>query len=124
MAIRLRRRAGAGEVRGMFDVETYLRRLDFSGNAERSWETLRDLHKRHLVSVAFDNSDSIARRVAPEDLLDIGADGTFDRIVREGRGGTCTALNGLFRRLLGSLGFDVARLSAGVCQQSGSYSPD
>ncbi|EFC82754.1 arylamine N-acetyltransferase [Parafrankia sp. EUN1f] len=108
----------------MFDVDTYLAALGYSGPREATLDTLRDLHKRHLIAIPYDSVLNLGRGVDLWRDVDIDADATFDAIVVGGRGGVCFELNGLFRLLLTELGFDVGVFSAGVRQLDGTYGPD
>ncbi|GDY51459.1 hypothetical protein SVIO_020820 [Streptomyces violaceusniger] len=40
----------------MFDVAKYLRRIGVEGTPPPTLDTLRHLHKRHLMAVPYDNS--------------------------------------------------------------------
>jgi N-hydroxyarylamine O-acetyltransferase len=101
------------------DVEKYLRRIDYDGPREPSLETLRELHRKHLFTVPFENLD-IALGVPI--VLDPGRQ--FDKIVGRHRGGFCYELNGLFCELLLALGFRVSMLSACVRRDDGGFGPE
>jgi amide synthase len=108
----------------MFNVETYLGALGWSGPAPANLGTLRGLHKRHLMRVPYDSSLNAGRRRSLWDYVDIDPDEVFDDIIVGGRGGVCSELNGLFRILLDRLGFDVGVFSAGTRQLDNSFGPD
>ncbi|MEU5314450.1 arylamine N-acetyltransferase [Streptomyces sp. NPDC021562] len=109
----------------MFDLDHYLAALGHTGPAPApTLETLRLLHKRHLMSVPFDNQLNEARGTAIWDGVDIDVDAVYKEVVVGGRGGVCYELNGLFRALLTRLGYEVVVLSAGVRGPDGSYGPD
>jgi N-hydroxyarylamine O-acetyltransferase len=55
--------------------------------------------------------------------LDLATDALYTKVVDQGRGGFCYELNGLFARLLTSLGFDVDLVSSRVWMPDGSLSP-
>ncbi len=75
-------------------------------------ETLRGLHKSHLLSVPFENLDiHLARPIVLSD------DALYEKIIRHHRGGFCYELNGSFAALLTRLGFKVA-------SKSGGFSPE
>lgn len=105
----------------MFDVKTYLSRLGHQGPAEPTLETLRAIHKKHLLSIAFDNSRNADRGFEVFGDIRIDEDAVFEEIVIGGRGGVCYELNGLLRRLLTDLGFDVRILGA---QLNGGLGPE
>ncbi len=86
----------------MMDVPACLKRIQYEGPLEPSYETLRGLQSAFLLSVPFENLDiHIGRRI------EIGPDHLFHKVVNERRGGFCFELNSLFPDLLTTLGFDV-----------------
>lgn len=103
----------------MFDLSTYLQRLNYTGPLDPSAETLRALHLAHLQAVPFENLDIILGRPI---LLDEAA--LYDKIVTRRRGGFCYELNGLFAVLLRALGFPVTLLSARVVRAEGGFGPE
>ncbi|WP_261993915.1 arylamine N-acetyltransferase family protein [Streptomyces sp. t39] len=109
----------------MFDIDDYLARLGHSGpRPAPTVETLRVLHKRHLMTFPFDNFLNEERGTAIWDGVDIDVDTVYKEVVTGGRGGVCYELNGLFRALLGGLGFEAVVLSAGVRGADGAFGPD
>ncbi len=93
------------------NVDAYLERIGYSGSREPTVETLKNLHRSHLLAVPFENLDiALGRRIVPS------AESFFDKIVRQRRGGFCYELNGLFGWLLKELRFPVTVLSARVCE--------
>ncbi|MGB6161323.1 MAG: arylamine N-acetyltransferase [Pseudonocardiaceae bacterium] len=109
----------------MFDTRVYLRRLGHLGPAEPQFDTLRRLHRNHLLTIPYDNSRFPDEGEAlPGNLADLDLDATFDKIVVRAAGGICFELNLLFQRLLDELGFDTMAVSAGVIQDQGVFSPD
>src|SRR5215813_1352063 len=101
------------------DVQAYLDRIQYHGPVNRDFATLRELHLAHLLRVPFENLSIHAR-----EPIVLNDDALFEKIVTRRRGGFCYELNGLFAALLGSLGFDVAKLSAGVARPDGSFSAE
>jgi N-hydroxyarylamine O-acetyltransferase len=103
------------------DSSTVTRHLERIG-AERpgtpSADALRELHRRHVETVPFENLSMHLGEpiVLTEDAL-------VDKVVRRGRGGFCYELNGVFAALLGALGFDVTLLAASVVGDDGTLSP-
>jgi N-hydroxyarylamine O-acetyltransferase len=93
----------------MLDVDAYLRRIHYHGNVTPSKETLRGLHRAHMLTVPFENLYIHARRPLTLDEM-----GLFHKIVGRRRGGFCYELNGLFAILLRALGFKVTLLGAQV----------
>lgn len=108
----------------MFEVETYLRRLGFTEVPEPDAETLRVLHKNHMMALAYDSSDFIKSFTGFRNVVDIDVDAAFRAIVTGGAGGVCHDLSGLFRRLLTELGYDVSILAASQRWPDGRFGPD
>jgi amide synthase len=108
----------------MFDVDTYLARLGYTGPLEPTPELLRDLHKRHMMTVPFDNALNSTRGLDIWEQVDIDVDDVFKAVIVGGRGGVCHEISGLFRTLLRHLGFDVAIMSAGVRSATGAFGPE
>lgn len=103
----------------MFDLSTYLHRLNYTGPLDPSAETLRALHLAHLLAVPFENLDIPLGRAI---VLDEAA--LYRKIVNGRRGGFCYELNGLFAALLRALGFPVTLLSARVVRSEGGFGPE
>jgi N-hydroxyarylamine O-acetyltransferase len=103
----------------LLDINAYLQRIGYHGDRSPTLETLRALHRAHLLSVPFENLN-IARGwpiLTTEQAL-------FQKIVVGRRGGFCYELNGLFAALLRALGFDVTLLSARVVNAAGEVGPE
>jgi N-hydroxyarylamine O-acetyltransferase len=101
------------------DLAAWLGRIGYHGPTVPSAETLRAIHRAHLLHVPFENLDIHAgRRV----VLDHGA--LYDKIVRRRRGGFCYELNGLFAAMLRGAGFDLDLLSARVATEAGDFGPE
>jgi N-hydroxyarylamine O-acetyltransferase len=83
-----------------FQLESYLKRIGYTGSLEHSAETLTKLMRAQLFSVAFENLDVQAGKIVslvPEQIV--------EKIVGQGRGGYCYEVNGLFAMALQALGF-------------------
>ena len=93
----------------MVDRSAYLARIAYEGPVDPSIETLRRLHRAHVLTVPFENLDIHLGRPISLEPLDL-----FRKIVIGKRGGYCFELNGLFAILLEDLGFAVTRLAARV----------
>lgn len=102
----------------MIDLGRYLARIGYEGSREPSYETLRELHRRHLFTVPFENLDIHWNRP-----IAVEVDRFLRKIIDERRGGFCYELNGAFAALLRALGFDVKMLSARVISADGTYGP-
>jgi len=103
----------------MLDVSSYCARIGYSGAAEPTAETLRTLHRWHMMSVPFENLDISLRR-----KIELDEDAILKKVIERRRGGFCYELNGAFAALLRALGFQVTLLSARVARADGSESPE
>ncbi len=101
------------------NIQAYLARINYHGSTTPTIETLRELHRAHLLGVPFENLDIHWRR-----RIVLDEDGLFDKIVNRRRGGFCFELNGLFAALLRELGFQVTLLSARTFEPDGQTSPE
>jgi len=101
------------------DAEAYLRRIGHDGPREPSAATLAALQRAHLLTVPFDALDCRLGNPVTLDPAD-----AYRKVVEQGRGGFCFELNGLFRWLLGELGYPVASLSARPFVGEGDLAPE
>ena len=101
------------------NIKAYLERINYTGSLAPTAETLRELQVAHLLTVPFENLSIHAKEPI---VLEDGA--LFAKIVERRRGGFCYEANGLFAALLRELGFNVARLSAGVANEDAGFGPD
>jgi N-hydroxyarylamine O-acetyltransferase len=86
--------------------DAYLDRIGLPGRTDAA---LAELHWAHLQHVPFENLS-----IHLDEPIDLDPGALYDKIVTRRRGGFCYELNGLFARLLASLGHEVDLLSAGV----------
>jgi N-hydroxyarylamine O-acetyltransferase len=100
------------------DTTAYLNRINYHGPLTPDAETLRQLHRQHLLRVPFENLDIHLER---QIVLDEGK--ILSKIIDQRRGGFCYELNGAFAALLRALGFDVIMLSASVARAEGGFGP-
>lgn len=99
------------------ETDAYLRRIGVGEVPDGTGpDALGLLQRRHLLSVPFENLDIHLKRPI---RLDPAA--FYRKVVREGRGGFCYELNGLFRELLAALGFRTRIISARVSDGRGGY---
>ncbi|MFD9906533.1 arylamine N-acetyltransferase [Streptomyces sp. NPDC059063] len=91
------------------DVEAYLTRIGYGGEAKPDLATLRALHRAHVTSIPFENLEIMVGRPV---LLDLAA--LQDKMVRRPRGGYCYEQNLLFAAALERIGFSVTGLGARV----------
>lgn len=101
------------------DVGAYLERIGFRGDRSPNADTLRSLHRLHLLTVPFENLDIFWGRKI---LLNEKA--ILEKVVEQHRGGFCYELNTAFAALLRELGFHVTLLAARVPRKDGSMSPE
>jgi N-hydroxyarylamine O-acetyltransferase len=99
-------------------LRAYLDRIRYEGEITPTAETLRGLHRAHMLAVPFENLD--IRRGVP---ITLSVPAFYEKVVARRRGGFCYELNGLFAWLLSELGFSVTLLSASVFS-SGILSPE
>lgn len=87
----------------------YLARIGVRQPVTPDLAGLTQLHRAHLLSFTWETLDAFMGwpQQAPP------ATG-FDKLVRQGRGGWCYEMNGLFGAALTALGFQVTRLCGGV----------
>jgi len=93
----------------LFDIEAYLKRINYSGGRDVSIETLNGLHTQHVMNVPFENIDGFNKKPISLEL-----DVLFEKIVTKIRGGYCFEMNGLFSFVLETLGFHVSNHFARV----------
>jgi N-hydroxyarylamine O-acetyltransferase len=98
----------------MTDVNAYLERINYRDSTTANLNTLRAIHRAHLLTVPFENLDiALGRKIAlDEETL-------TRKIVERRRGGFGYELNGAFAALLRSLRFHVSLLSARVARNEG-----
>jgi N-hydroxyarylamine O-acetyltransferase len=101
------------------NAAAYLERIGYTGSTHNDSDTLRALHRAHMLTVPFENLDiSLRRKIVCDE------DSFVHKIVGKRRGGFCYELNGAFAALLRSLGFNVTPLSARVSREDGSDGPE
>jgi N-hydroxyarylamine O-acetyltransferase len=101
------------------NANTYLERIGYHGSTRPSANVLRKLHKRHLLSIPFENLDIHMHRP-----IILNETAFNDKIIKHRRGGFCYELNGSFAALLTKLGFNVSMLSSRVERKGGGFGPD
>ena len=74
------------------DIELYLRRIGYCGSREPTTETLKQLHRAHMLAVPFENLDILLGHP-----INLSLASFYDKIVQHRRGGFCYELNGLHR---------------------------
>lgn len=89
-------------------IEAYLNRIGVEGPLSPDLETLRRVHRAHLLTIPYENLDVQFGRPLTTDPAC-----AYAKLVEQGRGGWCYEMNGTLGWALGELGFKVTRLSAG-----------
>ena len=84
----------------MMNVNDYLKRIGFNGEAKADFATLSELQYKHFLSVPYENLDILRNIPLSLEVCDL-----YDKIVTRGRGGYCFELNALFNWLLCEIGF-------------------
>lgn len=98
----------------MFDAGVYLRRIGCGGEKSINIQSLRALHKNHLMAIPYDIAGQ--SHTGAVNLVDLDEDELFEASIVDGRGGNCFQLSRLFFRLLGELGYDVSLMAAGTAE--------
>ncbi|WP_309394541.1 arylamine N-acetyltransferase family protein [Chelatococcus sambhunathii] len=91
------------------DLAAYFARIGYSGPVGLDLETLRALVAAHMSAIPFENLDVVAGKG-----VDISARSVDAKLIGARRGGYCYEQNGLFKRVLAALGFEVDALMARV----------
>ncbi|HEX3886324.1 MAG TPA: arylamine N-acetyltransferase [Phenylobacterium sp.] len=99
------------------DLQAYFNRIGFTGETRPDAETLRALHRAHLLAIPYDSLD-----VQLGNPVSLDPQAAFEKIVVRGRGGWCYEMNGLFGAVLQAIGFQVTRMAgAAMREQRGDF---
>jgi N-hydroxyarylamine O-acetyltransferase len=104
--------APQGEKKGaaaLVDLDAYFKRIGYDGPREPTLDVLRAVTLRHPDAIPFENLDVLLGRGISIVPADIDA-----KLIAGGRGGYCYEQNGLLKRVLETLGFQVEGLMARV----------
>ena len=93
----------------MTSLDAYFARIGYEGPRTSTLETLRALHELHPAAIPFEAIDVLLDRG-----VDISPAAVEAKLITARRGGYCFEQNGLFRRVLEALGFEVEPLIARV----------
>ena len=91
------------------DLDAYLQRIGYHGEAAPTLATLHAIHYGHATSIAFENLSPLLRQPMRLDLPAL-----LEKLVYGGRGGWCFEQNLLLSHALRALGFRVSGLAARV----------
>lgn len=102
---------GMEPTRTNLDLDAYLARIGWTGDRRPAptAETLRAVHRAHLMSIPFENLEPLLGSAPSLDLPDLEA-----KLVRGRRGGYCYEHNTLLTAALTALGFGVTGLTGRV----------
>jgi N-hydroxyarylamine O-acetyltransferase len=89
--------------------ENYLARIAYTGALTPTHATLAALCAHHIAAIPFENIDVLLDRV-----IELSPAAVEAKLVARRRGGYCFEHNGLFKRVLTALGFEVESLAARV----------
>ena len=87
------------------EIDRYFARIDYTGSPRPDLETLRALTKLQPAAIAFEAVDVLLGRP-----IDLSPRAIQAKLIDGGRGGYCFEQNGLLKRVLGALGFEVEGL--------------
>jgi N-hydroxyarylamine O-acetyltransferase len=93
----------------MLDLDSYLRRVGYSGSLEPTLETLRALQLSHACTIPFENLDTLLGLPVAIDLESLQR-----KLVQARRGGYCFEHNVLFKSVLEAVGLRSTALAARV----------
>jgi N-hydroxyarylamine O-acetyltransferase len=100
------------------EVKAYLDRIGAEASSDLDEGRLRQLQRRHLLSVPFENLS-----IHLGEPIVLSQEALVDKLVHRRRGGFCYELNGGFGMLLAALGYRVTMLAARVIGRDGLGPP-
>ena len=100
------------------DLDAYLARLGYEGDRTPTLETLRAVHRAHVLTVRWDTLDSFLHHRVRLDLPTVQ-----DKLLHQGRGGYCYEHVTLYAAALEKLGFRFTALSGRIQLGAGPDSP-
>lgn len=102
------------------NITKYLERIGLTDtDIKLDLNSLRRLHRAHLLAIPFENLDIHWKRPI---VLD--TEKFYEKIVGEDRGGFCYEQNGLFHEVLKVLGFENRIVSSRVDMGDGTITPE
>lgn len=96
----------------VLELERYLQRIGYLGPRRPDLETLKEVHRKHVGAISYENLDVLLGVPVDRDLERIGR-----KILDSGRGGWCYEMNGLLCWALEELGFSVTRMCGAVMRE-------
>jgi len=100
------------------DLARYCARIGYAGPLEPTSATLAGLIEHHIAKIPFENIDILLERG-----IDLSPAAVDAKLIGRGRGGYCFEQNGLFKRVLGAIGFHVESLAARVLWMAPTNAP-
>ena len=91
------------------ELDRYFARVGYTRGRQPTLDTLVALHPAHLLAIPYENLDIHLGRTVTLD-----PDAMFEKLVDQRRGGWCCEMNGVFGRVLETLGFEVRYVSGAV----------
>jgi N-hydroxyarylamine O-acetyltransferase len=91
------------------DLAAYCARIGYVGQLDPTLTTLTRLIEHHVAAIPFENIDVLLNRG-----IDISPAAVDKKLIEHRRGGYCFEHNGLFKRVLTAIGFQVESLAARV----------
>lgn len=91
------------------DLDAYCARIGYTGPRTPTLATLRALHALHPAAIPFEAFDVLLGRG-----IDLRPEAIDAKLIGARRGGYCHEQNGLFKRVLITIGFEVESLMARV----------
>jgi N-hydroxyarylamine O-acetyltransferase len=89
------------------DLDRYFGRVGYEGPRKADFETLRTLQALHPDAIVFEAIDVLLDRG-----IDLAPEAVNAKLITAGRGGYCFEQNGLFARVLATMGLEVQGLLA------------
>lgn len=93
----------------LVDLDAYFKRIGYDGPREPTLAVLCAITQRHPDAIPFENLDVLLGRGISIVPADVDA-----KLITAGRGGYCYEQNGLLKRVLTAMGFEVQGLMARV----------
>lgn len=97
-------------------IKKYSERLNLNKKLIPNLETLRYIHRQHLLIIPFENLDIINNK-----RIDFDIESISKKILEENRGGICYELNGLFLHFLKCIGFEAKYISGKVLEDVNEF---
>jgi len=101
--------AAQSDAAGAVDLPSYIARIGYDGPLKPTMETLSGLLECHIAAIPFEAIDVVLGRG-----IDLTPRTVDAKLIGAKRGGYCYEQNGLFKRVLSAIGFDVEAMVASV----------